>query len=141
MQYLNRIIGICLSESKNSLVLQTQVINKLKKKKVISGKIIISLIFVFMALHFFWAGTKNLKDVLSLRDEIKLHLTSYGTKLLLLYDFLLHTCCIFIVTGVYCLYNAWEKLKSYKCRCGWRGMCTYKYCPEGGREISADNEL
>ena len=114
----------------------TQGMNKLKKKKLI-----ISLIFVCMALLLFYAGIKNMKDVLALRDEINLRLTSYGSKLLLIYDHLLHISCGFIAIGVVYLYIAWKKLRSYKCRCGWRGMSTYKYCPECGREICADNEL
>ena len=114
----------------------TQGMNKLKKKKII-----ISLIFVCMALLLFYTGIKNMKDVLALRDEISLHLTSYESKLLLIYDHLLHISCGFIAIGVVYLYIAWKKLRSYKCRCGWRGMSTYKYCPECGREICADNEL
>ena len=121
--------------------MMTQGMNKLKKKKITSEKIVMSLIFVCMALLFFYTGIKNLKDVLALRDEINLLLTSYGSKLLLIYDHLLHISCGFIVTGVVCLYIAWKKLRSYKCRCGWMGMSTYKYCPECGREICADNEL
>ena len=118
----------------------TQGMNKLKKKKITS-KIVISLIFVCISLYAFYVGIKNLKDVFALRDAIKLHLTSSGSKLLSVYDFLSHMCCVFFVTGVVCLYIAWKKLRSYKCRCGWRGMSTYKYCPECGREICADNEL
>ena len=121
--------------------MMTQGMNKLKKKKITSEKIVMSLIFVCMALLSFYTGIKNMKDVLALREEINLLLTSYGSKLLLIYDHLLHISWGFIFTGIVYLYVALAKLRSYECQCGSKIKGNYKYCPECGREICADNEL
>ena len=119
----------------------TREMKKLKKEKISFGKVVFALFFVCMALFAFYVGIKNLKDVTVLRNEILLNLTDYGVKLLSVYDHLLHISCGFIAVGIIYLYVALAKLRSYECQCGSKIKSNYKYCPECGGEIFADNEF